>query len=91
MKIHNCFRELERTQQTFEETQIQLQRLNNSISKDLSELYNRGWKDENYTNLKTVLTERLNELNQVIEYLGTSIVDLKRRITIIKNYYSINL
>ncbi len=91
MKIHNCFRELERTQRTFEETQIQLQRLNDSISKDLSELYNRGWKDENYTNLKTVLTERSYELNQVIEYLGASIVDLKRRITIIKNYYSINL
>ena len=91
MKIDNCYRELEKTQRTFEETLAQLQKLNNSISTDLSELYNRGWKDENYTNLKAVLTDRSNELNQVIQHVGSSIDELKKRIAIIKNYYSISL
>lgn len=91
MKIHNCYRELEKTQRTFEETLAQLQRLNSSITTDLSELYNRGWKDENYTNLKAVLTDRSNELNQVIQHVGSSIDELKKRIAIIKNYYSISL
>lgn len=91
MKIHNCYQELEKTQRTLEETMMQLQKLNNSISTDLSELYNRGWKDENYTNLKSVLTERSNELNQVIQHVGASIDELKKRISIIKNYYSISL
>ena len=91
MKIHNCHRELEKTKRTFEELLAELQKLNNSLLTDLSELYDRGWKDENYQNLKAVLTERSGELTALIQNLSGIIEEINQRIAIIKNYYSIAL
>jgi hypothetical protein len=91
MKIYNCHRELEKSKRTFEELLAELQKLNNSILTDLSELYNRGWKDEHYTNLKAVLTERSGELNALIQHLSGIIEEINQRLAIIKNYYSVAL
>jgi hypothetical protein len=89
MKIYNCYRELEKTQRIFEESLIHLQKLNNSLMNDLSDLHNRGWGDENYSNLRTVLTNRSSELKEIIKHTDSAINELKKRSLIIKNYYSI--
>jgi hypothetical protein len=89
MKIYNCYRELEKTQRIFEESLIHLQKLNNSLMNDLSDLHNRGWSDENYSNLRTVLTNRSSELKEIIKHTDSAIIELKKRSLIIKNYYSI--
>ena len=54
-KIHNCMRALDDSQKLIEESLKQLQNANTSITNDLNELLNRGWKDKNYENLKNVL------------------------------------
>lgn len=45
-------RALDDNQKLIEESLKQLQNANTSITNDLNELMNRGWKDKNYENLK---------------------------------------
>ena len=45
---------------------------------DLSDLHNRGWSDENYSNLRTVLTNRSSELNEIIKHTDSAINELKK-------------
>ena len=88
-KIHNCMRALEDSQKLIEESLKQLQNANTSITNDLNELMNRGWKDKNYENLKNVFFERTQDINNLMKSMESSANELKTRSQLIKKYYAV--
>jgi hypothetical protein len=90
MQIKNDYKALEKAIKDFEEQLANLKKSSASLQKDLEKLYNKGWQDTNYSNLKNVISQQQAHLQQTMQGIAQLSLELQNRTKILKSYYAIN-
>lgn len=88
MEIYNCYKELDSTKIIVQNCLNQLKKSNDRILQQLNQLSSK-WNDNHFKNLYEVLNHKNVELKSLIKNLEQSIIDLDKKSSIIKSYYTI--
>jgi seryl-tRNA synthetase len=91
MKIHNDFRSLDKEIQFLQQELNQISVLRDKFSKEIDLLYNNGFKDKKFIELKTAVEKSGKQLMDLKKSLEQCVVEMQKRSEVIKQYYAVKI
>ena len=91
MNIHNDYRILETELRKMQQQLETLQSIRKGLSSDIDKLYQSGFRDSKFVELKGALTRDSAEIQKAEGYFQRCVDELNTRAGLIKEYYAVNL
>ena len=91
MKIHNDYRSLDKEMKVIQKELEELTNIRKQLAEQINLLYNNGFKDSKFTELKTAVEKSGNTITDFNKSMQLAVIELKKRSDFIKQYYAVKL
>ena len=91
MKIHNDYRSLDQEMKVIQKELEELTNIRKQLAEQINLLYNNGFKDSKFTELKTAVEKSGNTITDFNKSMQLAVIELKKRSDFIKQYYAVKL
>jgi seryl-tRNA synthetase len=91
MNIHNDYRALEMASNEMQSRIQDLKALRKAVNADIDKLYQSGFKDKKFIELKNAIGNNVADIERAESYFERSLQELKSRVSLIKEYYAVQL
>ncbi len=91
MKIHNDYRCLDQEMKVIQKELEELTNIRKQLTEQINLLYNNGFKDSKFTELKTAVEKSGNTLTEFNKSMQLTLFELQKRSQLIKQYYAVKL
>jgi hypothetical protein len=91
VKIHNDYNCLDKEIKVIQKEIEELSNIKKQLTEQINLLYNNGFKDSKFTELKTVIEKSGNTITEFNKSMQLAVVELQKRSDCIKQYYAVKL